>query len=53
MEDGLRKFGIYLFKIVARDKKYNENGLAWSRNLLYIISKIMHMIFLGKQLQNL
>lgn len=46
MEDGLRKFGIYLFKIIARNKKYNENGQAQLRNLLYIISKIVYMIFL-------
>lgn len=31
MEDGLRRFGIYLFKIVDRDKRYNENGQAWSK----------------------
>lgn len=31
MEDGLRSLGIYLFKIVAKDKRYNENDQAWSK----------------------
>lgn len=36
MEDGARRFGIYLFKLANRDKKYNGNGQAWFQEAFFL-----------------
>ena len=50
-KSGLRRFVIYPPKIAGRDKKYNGSSLI--QEVFLKSFKIMHVISLGRQLQNL